>query len=332
MKKLLVLGGTRFVGRVLLSHLIQTNKYDITLFNRGLTNPDLYPQLKRICGDRKNIQDLNLIGSQDWDCIIDISGYWPKALEDQLEIQKGRIGRYIYVSTSSHYQFTPDKPHLIKEEESTLDCSLEEKLNDDRSLYYNQKKAESERILKAQKDLNYIILRPGLIIGRYDYSDRLYYWFYKVKHQNEVLVANGGKDIMSYTDVDDLARIILHSIETEYSKKIYNIPSFNASIFDFIDLVKKKLNKEIKIHSASTEFLTQNNVSQWVGLPLWIDGNFLTTDSTKVKADYGFKFREIEQAVVDVLDYYSSIKKWKASEVESKRISREIELNLIGKL
>jgi len=96
------------VGRTLLKHLIKSNKYDITLFNRGITNPELFPTIKRICGDRKNKKDLKLISSKDWDCVIDISGYWPKALEEQLILQKGRIGKYIYISTSSHYQFTPN--------------------------------------------------------------------------------------------------------------------------------------------------------------------------------------------------------------------------------
>jgi len=58
------------VGRTLLKHLIKSNKYDITLFNRGITNPELFPTIKRICGDRKNKKDLKLISSKDWDCVM----------------------------------------------------------------------------------------------------------------------------------------------------------------------------------------------------------------------------------------------------------------------
>jgi len=73
-------------------------------------------------------------------------------------------------------------------------------------------------------------------------------------------------------------------------------------------------------------------VSQWVGLPLWIDGNFLTTDNSKIKTDYGFKFNKIEVTVNSLLKYYSSIKKWEDSERKDKRISRKIESDLIEKI
>ncbi len=332
MKKLLIIGGTRFVGRTLIENLILLNKYDITLFNRGVTKSDLPDSIHRIYGDRTKVKDLKLISNQDWDCVIDISGYWAQPLEEQFKLQKGKIGRYIYISTSSHYQFTPDNPHLIKEDEGIVPCNQEERLNLDLKLYYNEKKAECERIIKAQKDLDYIILRPGLIIGKYDHTDRLYYWFHKVKTYKEFLVADQGLNKISYTDVRDLSSIIIDAINIENKFKTYNCSSYEASIFDFISLSQIKLNKKPILHSATAEFLSQHNVSMWSGLPLWLSKDFLLIDNSRLKNEFNIQLKSIEETVEELIDYYSHFKKWSNPNISVEPISREYELELIDKL
>lgn len=331
MKKLLIIGGTRFIGRNLIETLLQLGVYDITLFNRGITNPTLFPSVKKIKGDRFLLKDVVKFCKQDWDCIIDISGYWPVALEQQLKNQIGKVGRYIYISTSSHYQFDLTNPHLLKEEETIVPCSTVQKNSNDKS-HYNQQKAECERILQQQKGLDFIILRPGLVIGKYDYTDRLYYWFYKAYQQQEILVANRGEQIISYSDVNDLVRIIVQSIDAKNSYSIYNTSSFTASIADFINLAAHHLNKEVVLISATSAFLEKNEIQQWVDLPLWVDGNFLVTDNTRLTKDYHFKSSNIEQSIVDLLAYYSTIKNWKPPILTPPPLSESKEKELITKL
>lgn len=331
MKRILIIGGTRFVGRNLIEKLLPLDKYDITLFNRGKTNPDIFQEIKRIKGDRKKESDLRLLAAKDWDVVIDISGYWAEPLATQLSLQKGKVGRYIYVSTSSHYQFDPQNPHLIKEDEAIVSCSLEERKSEERK-HYNQNKAECERILAQQEDLDYIILRPGLIIGKYDYTDRLYYWFHKAKTQEEILVANGGENFISFTNVEDLAEAIITAIEIDNKEKIFNCSSFNASISDFLTLIGKKLDKKINLVSATADFLTTNGVKQWSSLPLWLNGNFLTIDNSRIQSAFQMEFISLEKTVEDLIQFYSSEKKWAIPNPTPPALSRQEEIDLIAKI
>jgi len=326
----LIIGGTRFVGRNLIEHLIDLGTYDITVFNRGLTNPDLFPTIKKIKGDRKVKEDVQQFCKLEWDCIIDISGYWPIALEQQLALQKGKIGRYIYISTTSHYQFDLENPHYIKEDEPILPCTPEQKANEAEG-FYNQQKAECERILERQKDLDYIILRPGLIIGKHDYTDRMYYWFHKVYHQKEILVGEQAVNRVSYSDVHDLVKMMVQSITIKNNFKIYNANSFSASISEFIRLAEKHLNKKVELISASTEFLEKHQVKQWLGLPLWLNKDILTIDNSRIQKDYNFTFATIEETTIDLIDFYSNEKKWAERNLPSS-LSNQKELELINTL
>jgi len=330
MKKILIIGGTRFVGRNLIEQLMELGTYDITLFNRGITNPELFPSIKRIKGDRKVKEDVMQFCKMDWDCIIDISGYWPVALEQQLELQKGKVGRYIFISTSSHYQFDLENLHFIKEDEPILSCTPEQKANEAEGVY-NQQKAECERVLARQKDLDYIILRPGLIIGKHDYTDRLYYWFYKVYHQKEVLVGENAMSKVSYSNVQDLAKMMIQSITIKNNFKIYNANSFTASLSEFIRLAENHLDKKVELVSASADFLEQHEVKQWQGLPLWLSKDILTIDNSRIQKDYNFKFTTIEKTTTDLIDYYSNEKKW-AERILPSSLSDEKELELINAL
>jgi len=328
MKKILIIGGTQFVGRNLVEQLQHIEGYDLTLFNRGKTNPDIFPDVKRLKGDRRESDDIRQITEQDWDCIIDISGYWPTALEQQLKMQKGKVGRYVYISTSSHYQFDTENPHLINEDEPIVACSEEQKQSNDMQ-YYNELKAECERLLVAQEDLDLIILRPGLIIGKHDPTDRLYYWFYKAHHRDELLVADNGSKTISFTHVKDLAATMIKCIEADHNYNVYNCVSFNTNISSFLDLFEQKTGKTIKRFSASTQTLLDNKVGIWTGLPLWIDGDYMMMDNTRIKTDLGIEMSSIEETVDALLDFYGNDKQWSELKLRPDPISDALEKELI---
>jgi len=132
MKQILIIGGTRFIGRNLVEKLLAKNDYEITLFNRGITGSNMFPEVKLISGDRKVAEDLKPIVEKNWDVVIDVSGYWAGALERQFEHQKGKIGKYIYISTSSHYKLDPENLTPTNEEMELVECSEEQKNSDER--------------------------------------------------------------------------------------------------------------------------------------------------------------------------------------------------------
>lgn len=328
MKKILIIGGTRFVGRNLVKALLESGQYDLTLFNRGQTNAGLFPAVKRIIGDRKT-DDIRKIAQQDWDCILDISGYWPIPLDKQLDLLEGKVGRYVYVSTTSHYQMEeiPTKP--LTEDHPLVACTEEEKMGETYATY-NQRKAESERILQSKTWLNKIILRPGLIIGPHDHSDRLYYWFHKVMTQEAFMIPNHGKNVISYTDVNDFARMIIQSIEVDNNFDVYNATSYEASIGAFISGTMKHYGKTPKLINATPEFLEKHEVSQWRDLPLWLNGDFYVKDSSRVKADYNFVFSTPEETMPRLWDYYENTLEWRAPKPMMPALSVEKERELMG--
>lgn len=310
MKKILVLGGTQFVGRNLIEQLIQKNDYELTLFNRGKTNAGLFAEINHITGDRLIDEDLKNYTNQTWDIIIDISGYWPTSLEKSLEQLKGKVGRYIYISTSSHYVFDEESAIPLNEEDEIVACTEEQK-NDMGFQTYNERKAECERVLQQQEWLDYVILRPGLIIGNYDPTDRLYYWFYKLQTQQEILWPNEGKNLLSYSNVGDLVKIIIAAIEQPNKHKVYNASSIIASLSDFINVAKVMLNKSPNLINASPAFLEEQEVQQWSDLPVWLNGDFLTVDNSRVINDFNLTFADINKITEDLIAFYSYDLKWR---------------------
>ena len=325
------MGGTRFVGRNLMlrSEFVEENK--ITLFNRGITNPDLFPLVEHIQGDRKIDKDIKKISTRDWDIVIDISGYWAGALEHQLMAMKGRVDRYIYISTSSPYRFDKKKPHLIVEEEPLVDCTKSQKQSINPK-FYNQNKAECERIIQREIDSSFFILRPGLIVGPYDYTDRIYYWLYKVKHQNDILVGNGGENILSYTHVNDLVDLIIAACVATGNQTVFNVSSFEASIKDFIRHACSEIGKDVNLISAPPEFLRNNGVIEWTDLPLYLSGDHVTTDNTKAKSFFGYEFRGIGKTTTELIEYYSLSRNWDSPQTKPRAISTKRESQLIKKL
>ncbi len=203
MKKILVLGGTRFIGRVLVEHLIDAGYHDLTLFSRGVSNPGLFPGLRHIHGDRYS-DDLFQIATEDWDVILDISCYFPQHLRQLLPRLQGRVGRYLFMSTGSVYAREAMWDHLATEE--TPLCSwTEADLNDpDPYVNYEHKKAACETCLLDTSWLDVMIFRPALVVGKYDEFDRFYYWLYRIRNHDRILLPGSGRENMNVTFVEDL--------------------------------------------------------------------------------------------------------------------------------
>jgi len=96
-KRILIIGGTNFIGRNIVESLLETNKYEVTLFNRGVTNPELFSDLKKLKGDRYS-NDINFLRNDSWDFVIDMSCYYPKNLEELLKVLGNKVLKYIFIS------------------------------------------------------------------------------------------------------------------------------------------------------------------------------------------------------------------------------------------
>jgi 2'-hydroxyisoflavone reductase len=305
MQKLLILGGTNFIGRNLLEALLNKKEYHITLFNRGKTNPDTFPELNRITGDR-NTADVNKLADEDWDYVIDLSCYYPDSLERILQVLQPSIKRYVFVSTCSVYdqaaQPTPGKD----ENAPLLACTAEER-TDQSWDSYGQRKAECERILTTSS-FDHVILRPPLVFGPLDHTDRLYYWLYQVWKNDPILLPDGGNRKFSCVYVHDLVEAIIESLHLEPHGRVYNTSSYPMfSIREIVELAMKVLGKTPKTVEISPKTLHEKGIQQWSEMPLWIDNDQFTFLNNKWMNDFKMELTPPIVAIQETIHYYQKL-------------------------
>jgi 2'-hydroxyisoflavone reductase len=304
MEKILILGGTQFIGRTLVEQLQKLHKYDITLFNRQQTQSNLFPEIKKIKGDRET-DDISQIESESWDYVIDVSCYYPDSLDRVLKSLKGTLKKYLFVSTCSVYDNTENQTSLSDETARILDCTTAQR-TDRTNDSYGQRKAECERILQNSIH-EYLIVRPALVYGNYDHTDRLYYWLYQVQKHSKILLPDHGERLFSLTYVHDLVQTIIAGIETSL-QGIYNVTSTpKASIQQIVDTAAKLLNKTFEPINASPDFLHKHEINQWSDMPLWLDSDYFTYSNKKLLEETNIQLTEFDQSLQDTIAYYNTL-------------------------
>lgn len=304
MEKILVFGGTQFVGKTIVEKLSNMDQYDLTLFNRGKTNNDAFQHLAQIKGDR-NTNDIEQIGSQSWDYVIDVSCYYPASLKKVLA-SIGKVKRYVFISTCSVYDNEKFKSQFRNEDAPILPCS-EAEMTDESPASYGQRKAECERIL-AQSGIDHAILRPALVYGPQDYTDRLYYWLYQVKHHDTLLLPNKGESKFSLTYVEDLAQLVKDSLSTVAPNNTYTATSHpGSSIKSIVESAARALGKQPTVVNASPTFLHEQGIAQWTEIPLWLDTNDFTYDNSKVKEAMSFSPSSFDASIRATINYFDHL-------------------------
>ncbi len=305
MKKLLILGGTQFIGRNLIERIIEMEELDITLFNRQETLANLFPEIKKIKGDR-NTNDISRISKENWDFIIDISCYYPDSLHNTLKYLNNGIRKYIFISTCSVYDNDRNKNYLNDEKAKLKKCNVNQRQDRNSDTYANRK-AECERILKSS-GVNYLILRPSLVYGKYDYTDRFYYWLYQIKHHKVLLLPDNGESKFSLTYVSDLVGSIVEVLFSNIENNIYNVVSYPIiSIGKIVECTMEVLNSKNELVNAKSDFLKSNEVNQWFNMPLWLDGDFFTFSNQKYKNDFQLELTEFKKSIKETINYYESL-------------------------
>jgi len=323
MQKVLILGGTRFIGRVLVEKLLEMNNFSITLFNRQKSNPALFPELQKIKGDRET-EDIKQILQKDWDYVIDISCYYPVSLEKLISSLEGKVGRYIFISTGSVYKFENHANQLINESAKVRKCTNEEKIDTSDSSY-GQRKAECERVLLNADWLDKIILRPSVVYGKYDSSDRLYYWLYRIKTCSKIILPDKGEEKSNYTFVQDFIELIIKALTISKHSIIYNACTHNPlTLKGLLNSIENAFNIHSEYINAPAEFLEKNNITPWADIPLWLNGKDLVMDNSKVIKDFNINFTDFNESISKTINYYNTTQ-WNEGKA-GMRIEKEKEL------
>ncbi|MBE7434308.1 MAG: NAD-dependent epimerase/dehydratase family protein [Anaerolineales bacterium] len=297
--KILIIGGTRFVGR----HLVNSARargHEVTLFNRGKSNPGLFRRVKAIQGDRE--KDLDQL-TAEWDAVIDTCGYLPRIVRLSAEALKEKVGRYVYISSISVY--ASFKKIGIKESDAVgtlADESLEEITGET----YGSLKALCEKVVQDVYGPRSLIIRPGLIVGPHDPTDRFTYWPLRIAKGGDVLVPDNPSAMTQFIDARDLADFIIKLIDQNVSGT-FNATSNPVTLSTVFETCKRISKSNANFKWAPVDFLEKNNVAPWSDMPIWIpevgdDAGVSQVDISKA-VNAGLTFTPLAQTIKDIYDW-----------------------------
>ncbi len=302
--KILILGGTEFVGRQLVEQLLRDKSVDVYLFNRGKTNADLFPEANRIIGDRET-EDIEKISQHKWDYVIDFSSYFPDSLERTLQNINRDVKKYVYISTISVYDLSELKAESVITEDFKLKKYEREQLAEPSLKFYGEKKVACEDVLNNALWLNSIILRPSVIFGKYDPTERLYYWIHRIKHRDKIILPDNGGHILSMTYAVDLVNTLLKCIDSQVPVGTYNCVSDERLKFkDVLNLIKQELDSNCSFVPASSEKLNEEKLTPRE-FPFWW-GIDLSIDASKIKVAHQASFTTLREALRETINHYKS--------------------------
>jgi 2'-hydroxyisoflavone reductase len=303
--KILLIGGTGFVGRHICTELLK-NGHKVTLFNRGRTEKELFPECERIVGDR-DISHEALMG-HTWDAAIDTNGRMPSVVKEAARLLRKQVGHYSFISSISAYEALQpnslDHPKTINET-SKLATITSSEIDDTSMRTYGKRKARCEAdILEVWHD-KALISRPGLIVGPWDTTDRFTYWPVRIHEGGDIICPGTGDDEVRFIDVRDLAMWHVKMIE-EGKHGTFNLtgPAKKLTIKELVKTGVRLINPSSKIIWASQAFLQKHSVSAWSDMPVWAPA-MTTIDSSKAVAS-GLKFRPLADTIVDTFKWAES--------------------------
>jgi 2'-hydroxyisoflavone reductase len=202
--RILVLGGTSFVGRAIVEDALRTGA-EVTLFGRGKTGTDLFPELTRLIGDR-DTGDYAALGDGSWDAVVDVSGYVPRHVGQAMDALGDRVGRYLFISSHAVYLRTGVGPGSDEDAPRRPPVRDTEELDDDT---YGPAKVACEDDVTARYGSRATIVRPGKVAGPHDPSDTFTYWVRRAVRGGRVALPADPEQPVQIIDSRDLARLVV---------------------------------------------------------------------------------------------------------------------------
>lgn len=308
--RLLFLGGTGFLGPAEVEHALARG-HSVTLFNRGRTNTHLFPDAEKLVGDRA-ADDYTALQGRQWDAVIDTSANiatWVKGAAAALE---GSVGRYLFVSSISAHTLnsilgqTEDGPVFSREDYQEAVAS-----GASPGAAFGPNKAEAERIIHETFGDRGLVVRPGLIVGPGDNSDRFTYWPVRIDRGGEVVAPGDGTIGAQIVDVRDLAAFHIHLVENE-ATGTYNAvgPLSPMSMAEMLYGIRAVTSSAVKFTWVDADFLREHQVGGWMEMPVWVypseeTQGFMDWDCSKAIAA-GLTFRPLAETARDTLHWWKS--------------------------
>lgn len=296
---ILVLGGTVFVGRHFVAAALASG-HRVTLVHRGQRGAELFPEVDRILADRDG--GLDALGDRTWDAVVDCCGYVPRIVAQSADALRDRVGRYLFVSTISVYR-DPSMPGMT--EEAPIFEESPDGVEEVTGETYGPMKVGCERRVTDAYGDRATIVRPGLVMGPNDPTNRFTYWVDRLAEGGEAIVPSRPEQPMQLIDARDLGRFMLSLVERDVAG------TFNACGADtprtLGDMVEAchTLNLGTQIVWVEPDFLAAHDVALWSELPLILppdgssDGMCQVSNARALQA--GLSFRSWEETARDTL-------------------------------
>lgn len=309
-KRILVLGGTRFLGPVVVEHAVAAG-HTVTLFNRGITNPELFPYLERLRGFRSSDpkdQDLSALAHRHFDAIIDVWPNDPAVVASAAEFLKERTEHYLYVSSVAAY----DSREFVR---AGIDENAPMEPWNGPGRRYNRGKAESERRLHAIFGDKITIVRPGPIKGNRDTTPDLFAWLVRSQAGGAHIGPGDGNEQVELVDVKDVARFLLLGIERTL-QGTFNLTGKPMTFREFLNACNTVMRSDAEFVWIPQDFLHRQglepdhalgiyagNFPFWRPVGMW-PGVYQISSNKAYRA--GWQTRAFEETALDCLDTFRS--------------------------
>lgn len=297
---ILLLGGPSFVGRHVINAALAAG-HNVTTFNRGTTNPDLYPEVRRLVGDRDG--GLGALGEGRWDAVIDSSGYVPRIVRDSVRALEGRVGAYVFVSTTGVYAESgrdgcDETAATRRLADETDDLDTEDDVK-----HYGALKVVCEEAVQHGFGDRAVLLRPGPIVGPHDPTDRFTYWPRRAAAGGEAIVPGPPDRLAQHIDARDLAAFAVRMAEDPVAGAFnLSVPAYTFA--DFLSACRQVAGVAVDWIWADEYWLVAQGVIAPWELPMWLPGQVnrgrLACDPSRALA-HGLRPRVLTETVADTL-------------------------------
>jgi len=305
--KILVLGGSLFVGR----HIVEAalaGGHEVSIFNRGVNQPDLFTNVEKLRGDRDG--DLESLKGRRWDAVIDVSAYFPRIARATADLLKDSVDHYTFISTVAVYNGEGAGPDGLLDENATL-ATIEDDTVEARTLAaYGPLKTACERTLEEAMPGRVLSIRPGILVGPEDYTDRMNYWPRRIAQGGEVLAPGRPDRPVQFIDARDLAAWTIRMVEARKTG-IYNAsgPKDHWTMQRFLEACREVTGSDATFTWLSEEFLNRElfekeQLSPMNSLLLVTEdlNHFNTISSEKAYAD-GLTLRPLSESIRDTFEW-----------------------------
>ena len=298
--RILILGGTKFLGRHLVEAALEAG-HEVTLFNRGQTGNALFPQVEQLRGDRDG--NLGALRGRRWDLAIDPSGYVPRIVRTSAQLLADAVAHYTFISSISVYA---DLSAPDADETTPVGTLEDETVENIDGGTYGPLKALCEQTVSEVFSERALLVRPGLIVGPHDPTDRFTYWPWRIAQGGEVLAPGVPRQAVQFIDVRDLAAWIL-AMSVRRQSGTYNAtgPDYPLSMEQTLLTCREVSGSDATLTWVNESFLLERGVEPYTDLPLWVpaaENGHSQVNCARAIAQ-GLRFRSLDETIADTLDW-----------------------------